>query len=126
VIAAADRLFGDLGHTILQPINADGTSVWKQGRTIPAKFRVCDANGVSVGTSGIVASFNLIQIISGTITNVDETVDSTNNDTAFRWDSSGQQWIFNMNTSNLSAGYTYVYAITLNDGSVINFQYGLR
>ena len=114
---------GDLGHTILQPINADGTSVWKQGRTIPAKFRVCDANGVSVGTPGVVSSFYLIQIISGTITNVDEVVDATNNDTAFRWD--GNQWIFNINTRNLSVGYTYVYAVTLNDGSVIRFQDGL-
>jgi hypothetical protein len=63
---------GDLSHTILQPINADGTSVWIQGRTIPAQFRVCDANGVSIGTSGVVMSFNLIQIISGTVSNVDE------------------------------------------------------
>src|SRR2546430_2384993 len=38
---------GDVGHMILQPINADGTSVWKQGRTIPAKFRVCDMECLS-------------------------------------------------------------------------------
>jgi hypothetical protein len=117
---------GDLNHQILQPINADGTSVWKQGRTIPAKFRVCDANGVSAGAPGTVANFALVEIISGTVTTVDETVTSTNADTAFRWDPAGQQWIFNISTSNLSAGYTYVYAITLNDGSVILFRYGLR
>ena len=45
--AASGMCYGDIGHQILQPINADGTSVWKQGSTIPAKFRVCGANGVS-------------------------------------------------------------------------------
>jgi hypothetical protein len=117
---------GDVGHQILQPVNANGTSVWKQGRTIPAKFRVCDSNGVSIGAPGVVASFKLIEIISGTVTDVDETVAATNADAAFRWDSANQQWIFNISTSNLTAGSTYVYAITLNDGSAINFQYGLR
>src|SRR5206468_8185566 len=41
---------GDVGHQIRQPINADGSSVWKQSATVPAKFAVCDANGVSIGT----------------------------------------------------------------------------
>ena len=117
---------GEAGHQILQPINADGTSVWKQGRTVPAKFRVCDANGVSIGTPGVVSSFLLIQIISGTVSDVDETVDSTTPFTAFRWDAGAQQWIFNISTTPQPAGQTYVYAINLNDGSTIMFQFGLR
>src|SRR5207245_3951918 len=52
---------GDLGHSILQPINADGSSTFKQGSTVPAKFRVCDAAGRSIGTAGLVTSFNLVQ-----------------------------------------------------------------
>lgn len=117
---------GDAGHQILQPINPDGSSVWKQGRTVPAKFRVCDANVVSIGTPGVVSSFMLVQIIGGTMTDVDEAVSSTTPDTAFRWDASGQQWIFNISTSDLSAGQTYVYSIQLNDGSNIGFRFGLR
>lgn len=124
--AASGVCDGDAGHQILQPINADGTSVWKQGRTVPAKFRVCDAQGVSIGTPGVVAGFALVQIISGTTTNVDETVSSTTPDAAFRWDSGAQQWIFNVSTANLSAGQTYVYLIRLNDGSSIGFRFGLR
>lgn len=126
VYASSGICGGDAGHQILQPVNADGTSVWKQGRTVPAKFRVCDANGVSVGTPGVVSSFMLVQIIGGTVTDVDETVDSTTVDTAFRWDPAAQQWIFNISTTSLSAGQTYVYAIALNDGSTIMFRYGLR
>ncbi len=34
------RATATLATTILPPINADGSSVWKQGRTVPVKFRV--------------------------------------------------------------------------------------
>jgi hypothetical protein len=112
-------------HAILPPINTDGTSVCKQGSTVPAKFRVCDANGVSVGTPGVVTSFKLIQIINGTTAaNVNEPVDSTTPDNMFRW--TGDLWIFNISTKTLSKNKTYVYLITLNDGSTIQFQFGLK
>ena len=105
----------------------DGSSVFKQGSTVPAKFRVCDANGVSIGTAGVVASFKLVQVIAGTTSStVNEDVVSTTPDTAFRWSASDQQWIFNINTKNLTVGNTYVYNITLNDSSVIAFQFGLK
>jgi hypothetical protein len=109
---------------VLQPLNQDGSSVNKQGSTIPVKFQVFDTNGVSIGTPGVVVSFNLVQIIKGTVSQtVNETPVATNNDTAFRYDG---QWIFNLNTKNLAAGQTYVYRITLKDGSFITFQFGLR
>lgn len=118
---------GAAGHQILQPIDPGGTSVFKQGQTIPAKFRVCDANGVSIGSAGVVSSFLLTQTVSGTATtNVEDIVDTNNPDTAFRWDSTDQQWIFNISTQNLAANSTYIYTITLNDGTTITFQYGLR
>jgi hypothetical protein len=127
VYATAGICDGEAGHQILQPINADGTSVFKKGSTVPAKFRVCDAGGNSVGTPGVVASFFLIRTITGTVVAyVDEAAISTTPDSAFRWDSTAQQWIFNINTKSLSAGVTYVFRITLNDGTTIDFQYGLR
>jgi hypothetical protein len=117
---------GDLGHSILQPINANGSSTFKQGSTVPAKFRVCDVAGHSIGTAGVVISFNLVQLISGTVsTTVDEAVVSTTPDSNFRWDSTSQQWIFNVSTKPLSTQTTYVYSIGLNDGSTIFFRYGL-
>jgi hypothetical protein len=123
---AGTTCLGNAGHQILQPISPTGNSVWKQGRTIPAQFRVCDFNGVSVGTPGVVSSFYRTQIISGTVTNVDETVSSTSSDTAFHWDATNQQWVFNISTTSLAANNTYVYTITLNDGTTIQFQYGLK
>jgi len=78
------------------------------------------------GKSGFI-SFFLIKIITGTVTTtVDDVVDTNNPDTKFRWDPTNQQWIFNITTQNLSAGSTHVYTITLNDGSTIFFQFGLR
>jgi hypothetical protein len=93
---------------------------------VPAKFRVCDSLGASIGTPGVVTGFNLIQRISGTASTVNETVVSTTPDSSFRWDATAQQWIFNINTKGLSPGTTYVYAISLNDGSTISFQFGLK
>lgn len=118
---------GSAGHAILQPINTDGTSVFKQKSTVPAKFRVCDFNGNSIGTAGVVTSFNLVRIVSGTVDNtVNETVESTTPDTMFRWDPTAMQWIFNINTKSLSASTTYYYNVGLNDGSNITFMFGLK
>jgi hypothetical protein len=123
---SSNGCLGDLGHSILQPINANGTSTFKQGSTVPAKFRVCDASGNSVGSAGLVTSFNLVQTLNGTVAqSVDDTVASTTPDNSFRWDPTAQQWIFNISTKGLGTSTTYVYAVGLNDGSTIRFQYGL-
>jgi hypothetical protein len=118
---------GSPGRQILQPINVDGSSIFKQGSTVPAKFRVCDAAGNSIGTPGLVTSFVLWRTISGTDDNtVNESVVSTTPDTAFRWDPTDKQWIFNINTKDLVKNKTYVYLITLNDTSTIEFRFGLK
>ena len=118
---------GDAGHQILQPINADGSSVFNGKSTSPAKFRVCDANGVSIGTAGVVSNFSIYQIVAGTVMNVvDEDVFSTTPDTAFRWDPTGMQWIFNINNKSYASNKTYYFRIYLNDGTSILFQYGLK
>jgi hypothetical protein len=76
---------------------------------------------------GVVTSFRLIDVISGTTSQtVDLPVDSTTPDTAFRWDPTDQQWIYNMSTSSLAAGKTYLFRISLNDGSNIDFRFALK
>jgi hypothetical protein len=127
VLHSTGACLGAPGHQILQPIDADGSSVFKKGSTVPAKFRVCDAQGNSIGTSGTVVSFKLVKTVSGTaVAYPDEAVVSTTPDNAFRWSPTDQLWIFNLNTKSLQAGKTYYYEITLNDGSVIKFNFGLR
>ena len=136
---------GLASHIILQPINADGTSVFKAGSTVPTKFVVCDAFGNSVGpnaafpNSSVVKSYIVAAATSGTVSSVDETQYSTTPDTYFRWDPTAQQWIFNQATgksTNLtSTGVTYLFQITLIDGTVISgtnsfgvpgYQFGLK
>ncbi len=119
-------IFGDPTHAILQPINPDGSSVNKAGSTVPAKFRVGDANCNSIGTPGVVTSFKLSGQMSDTNTVVNEDVVSTTPDTAFRWDPTAQQWIFNISTKGMKAGVKYTYQISLNDNSSIVFSFALK
>jgi hypothetical protein len=128
--ATGGSCVGSPGHQILQPINADWAtdlSVFKQGSTVPAKFRVCDANGASIGTAGVVSKFALVQrkTLESSMS-VDEQVYSTTPDTAFRWSTTDRQWIFNIATKPLAAKATYLYDVTLDDGSVISFRFGLK
>ena len=121
---------GDAGHQVLQPINTppQALSVFKGGSTIPVKFRVCDVNGVSIGTAGVVTSNPFACTINGSTGGpVDETFNSNTPDTNFRWDSTNQQWIFNWGTKGLTAGGTkYSCTITLNDNSKILFTLALK
>ena len=121
------QCLGAPGHQVLPPLAADGSRVVRQNATIPVKFRVCDVNGVSIGTPGVVTSFTLIRIVEGTVTtevNVESI--STTPHTAFRWDPADEQWIFNLSTKDLAPGATYVYRIGLNDGTSIDFSFGVR
>jgi hypothetical protein len=120
------------GGVILPPINSDGTSVYprKGGSTIPVRFRVCNAAGAAISNSAAVfaptgGSLTMLSTVRGTIDNVNEGGITDVPDVAFRW--SGDQWIFNMATSNLSAGQTYTFRINLAYGPAsINFVVGVK
>jgi hypothetical protein len=133
VYAGSGTCDGDVGHAILQPVNPDGSSVFKFGSTVPIKFRVCDANGVSIGSPTTVATTFTINVLGSDTAPVDETIVSTTPDTAFRWDSTNQQWIFNLNTRgttingvSLQPATKYQGTIPLNDGTTITFIFALK
>ena len=46
------------GHMILPPINADNSSVFKVGSTVPVKFTVCDAGGQPISIRDAVFGMN--------------------------------------------------------------------
>jgi hypothetical protein len=117
----------------LQPVNPDGSSTFKQGSTVPVKFRVCDANGISIGASGPVVKIGsdghrapVLYFASNSTGIVDETVLSTTPDTDFRWDPTNSQWIFNLSSKNLKSGVHYYYRIDLVDGTSIGFDFGIK
>jgi hypothetical protein len=138
---------GAPGRTVLQPVNPDGSSVFKKGgSTVPVKFRVCDAARNSIGPSQVVDFQRatppagctvtptpaaarvpvLCKKETGLVGGVDEAVISTNPDTSFRWSSADQSWVFNLATSNLAAGSKYTYYIPLIDDTNIFFTFGVK
>ena len=126
--ASLGSCLGSPGHQVLQPVNADGSSSFKKGSTVPIKFRVCDGLGTSIGAPGVVSDFAMTKKVFGILgPDLDpEPIVSTTPDASFRWSSTDQQWIFNLNTKNLTGGYTYFYDISLNDGSHILFRFYLK
>jgi 6-phosphogluconolactonase (cycloisomerase 2 family) len=125
--AAAGLCNGAAGHAILAPILANGTSSFLQGTTVPARFRVCDAAGVSQGTAGVVSSFFLVKIVTGTTTAVVHQVPLGAPGFVFNTAPGQRRWEFNsITTSNLPKGSTYGYQIGLNDGTSITFQFAVR
>jgi hypothetical protein len=73
--------------------------------TVVTKFRDCHASGTSVGGAGVVSAFRLTQTINGTATSyVDEAVNSSTPDSAYRWDPTDQQWLYNISTKGMARG----------------------
>ncbi len=108
---------------ILQPINADESSVIKKGSTVPVKVKVYDAGNLSVSTPGTITSFAPVASAANTAAVVNEVLESTTPDTAFRWDSTGQQWIFNLSTKSYVIGTKYYFRITFADGTSVSFAF---
>jgi hypothetical protein len=114
------------GHAILPPIAANGSRIFNFRRAVPAEFRVCDANGVSVSTEGTVQSFNIVQIITAAGSqDVNLPVPSRTPNSVFVFDETDQQWVFVIDNSDLAPA-TYVFRIVLSDGSKIDFRYGIH
>ena len=113
------------GHAILPPIAADGSSVFRPHRDVPARFRVCDANGVSIGAPGTVQSFRIIEIITPAgSTAADLPVPPRRE--RFEFERHEKEWEFRIDVSDLSPGATYVFRILLQDGSNIDFRFSIR
>jgi hypothetical protein len=121
---------------VLQPVNADGSSVVKRNSTVPVKFRVCDADGSSVGTTGDIFDSSTGGIFAqgapvlvartATTDGADEVVVSTAASNEFRWDANAEQWVFNHSTKNLTPGSRYTYRIQLNSGQHVDYSFSVR
>jgi hypothetical protein len=101
---------------VLQPINPDGSSIFKLGSTVPVKFALTDAGGARIG--GAVASLSIAQVsndVEGTFVEAVSTSAATTG-SLFRYDATAQQYIFNLATKGLTTG-TYSLKITLDDGT---------
>jgi len=91
------------------PINADGSSVFKQKSTVPVKVTI-------TGTLGSAAPTFRATRVSAAAGTVNETtvVASTTTGTDFRW--ADGQWIYNWSTRDLATG---TYTIEVLDGTTV-------
>ena len=110
-----------VGHAFLPPIirPPQPVSVFKLGSTIPVKFQLFLADGVTP-VSTAVATIQVNQVSSGVPSSVNETVTSTvpNQGINFRYDPTSQQYIFNLGTKGWTSG-SFLITANLDDGSKI-------
>jgi hypothetical protein len=87
---------------ILPPFNADGSSVFKAGSTVPVKVQVTDCLGLQVG--GLAPTIRVIQVSAATpgtpINEVPESTSAADTTGSLRWDGVSQ-YIYNMATKSL-------------------------
>ncbi|MGH7805110.1 MAG: PxKF domain-containing protein [Candidatus Binatia bacterium] len=106
---------------VLQPINQDGSSIFKLGSTIPVKFRLTgECANVSLD-----AKIYLAKLSSGIAGDEVEATSTSAADTGntFRW--SEDQYIYNLATKTRTAG-TWQIRIDLGDGVVRTVVISLR
>jgi N-acetylneuraminic acid mutarotase len=117
-----------VGHGFLQPINVPPQveSVFKIGSTIPVKFQLFLADGVTPVSTAL-ATIQVNKVSSGVPSGVNETVTSTvpNQGINFRYDQTSQQYIFNLGTKGWTAG-SYQITALLDDGGQITVVIGVR
>ena len=117
----------------LQPINDTAhqvgvsTSIFKAGSTVPVKFQLKRADGAVVQAN----SAPLWQVpVKGSATTapLDESAysDSADSGSTLRWDSSGQQYIYNWGTGAQPKNYYYRVGVKLDDGQMYFINVGLR
>jgi Bacterial Ig-like domain len=106
----------------LQPINADGTSRFKLGSTIPVKFQLKDATGAFV-TGDQIAQLAVNQSDTKPDPGVDEAISTAASTTGnwFRYDATSGQHIFNLSTKS---GYTTPDPLNPGQTKTVQFTQG--
>ncbi|MBI5118971.1 PxKF domain-containing protein [Candidatus Poribacteria bacterium] len=112
---------------IQPPVNSDGSSIFKVGRTIPVKFRLYCSGSVPIGAATATLSvFKITDEILGTVEEIDPVASGeSNTGNLFRYDAAEQQYIYNWSTTGLGGG-TYRLRINLDDGTSYSVNLSLK
>jgi len=86
----------------LQPINADGSSNFKLGSTIPVKFQLLDYYNVVQDAPWLTFAIKVTQVRGTPSGTVNEVASGASADYTqfFRWDSTNKLYIYNLSTKN--------------------------
>lgn len=100
---------------VLQPVNVDGSSVFRLGSTVPVKFRLT-AGSAAVTT--LAARITVAHVSNGIVGTEVEAIATGNADAGnvFRYDAQEGQYVFNWGTKGLAEG-TWQLRIELLDGA---------
>jgi beta propeller repeat protein len=129
--AAGNTAFGQFPVTVtyawsgaLQPANADGSSIFKAGSTVPVKFTL---TGASAGITDATATLSYAKVSNQIEGDILEAVTNVGGSTGsqFRYDPTAGQYIFNWSTKGLTAG-TYSIKIDLGDSAVHALRISLK
>ncbi len=109
----------------LPPIKSDGSGVYNQGRTLPVKFTLRDANGNTIPS--VLAQLYVAKISDSVVGGDEIPLSTSAADTGnqFRYDSSGQQYIFNLSTGTMSPG-TWQLKAVLDSGQSVTTIVSIR
>ena len=103
---------------VLQPVNADGSSTFKAGSTVPLKFKLIEESAEITTARATLKVTKLSDAISGDVLENPVGVTPTTG-SAFRYDAESDQYIHNWSTKGLESG-TYRLTIDLGDGTAEN------
>jgi hypothetical protein len=114
-----------IGLGFLQPIDMDGSSIFKLGSTVPTKFQLTDYYGNYVSTA--VANLKTAKISNSVLGDEVEAVSTSAATTGslFRYDATANQYIFNLGTKTLSKG-AYQITAYLDSGQTIQVVISLK
>ena len=96
------------------PIKTDGTGTYNLGRTLPVKFYLTDSNGNRVTSA--TAYFSASQIQNNIVGDTDINLATSTEDLDNLFRVSGDQYIYNLRTTELNAG-TWRLTATLDTGA---------
>jgi hypothetical protein len=101
------------GTFFSQPINPDGSSIFKAGSTIPVKFTL---TGVSAGIKNLVAHISVARVSSGITGTYVEAASNVAGDAGgvFRYDATAGQYVYNLSTRGMATG-TWSLRVDLGD-----------
>ena len=114
----------NIGNTLLSPVNADSSSIFKLGSTIPLKVNITDCNGVDV--TGLAPTIKMLLISSNPAnTGEIEAASTQPNDTnGVMRDVGGGMYMYNLASSSLpDSTAKYESVITLNGYKVTSQNY---
>src|SRR5205823_5896643 len=108
----------------LQPVNADGTSVFKKGSTVQLKFKLTN---LSAGITDAQARFGYAQIDSNNPGPVNESTSNASGTSGilFQYDAASGEYRYNWSTKGLGVG-RYLLRIDLGDGVLRTVVVGLN